>query len=205
MSVNFNLIDKVKNDVTILFNEKLSKDYLYHNITHTREVADTCLEIAKHSKLPDGEIEILLLAAWFHDTGYIFSSDDHEEKSARIMEQYLTKENYDKHKIEQIKKIILITKNNQVPKSINEKIIKDADLAHIGNENFDAKGKLLRQEWELLYRIKYSDLEWQKNQLNFIKNKKFYTEYAAKKFGERLKKNILLEKQKLMLIENESK
>ncbi len=73
MAVNFELIDSTKTFVTYLFKEKLSKNYLYHNIIHTSEVVDTCLEIAEHSNLPEDEIEILLLAAWFHDTGYIFS------------------------------------------------------------------------------------------------------------------------------------
>ncbi len=199
MAVNFKMVDNAKDFVTKLFKEKLSENYLYHNFTHTKEVADTCLEIAEQSKLADDEIEILLLAAWFHDTGYIFSTVDHEEKSVQVMKAYLEGQNYNEEKINNISNLILSTENSREPQNIKEKIIKDADLAHIGKEKFDDKGELLRGEWELLFNRIYSDLEWQKIQLDFLNKKKFYTEYAKKKFGERLRKNILEKKGKVEL------
>ena len=156
MAVNFELIDSTKTFVTYLFKEKLSKNYLYHNIIHTSEVVDTCLEIAEHSNLPEDEIEILLLAAWFHDTGYIFSPDDHEKKSAQIMKKYLEEKNYDKEKINEIAGLILSTEYNKEPRNLNEEILKDSDLAHIGREKFEDKGKLLRREWELLFDKRFS-------------------------------------------------
>ncbi len=199
MDVNFKLVDNAKAFVTNLFKEKLSENYLYHNYTHTEEVADTCLEIAEQSKLTDNEIEILLLAAWFHDTGYIFSADDHEEKSVQIMEEFLEGQKYNKEKISEVANLILSTEYNREPQNIIEKIIKDADLVHIGKDKFEDKGKLLRREWELLFNRKFSDLEWQKTQLDFLTDKKFYTEYARKKFGARLIKNINVEKEKVEL------
>ena len=137
MAVNFKLVDKAKTFVTKLFHEKLSENYLYHNFTHTKEVADTCLEIAEHSKLTEDEIEILLLAAWFHDTGYIYSTDDHEEKSVQVMKVFLEMENYNKDKINDVANLILSTEFEKEPQNIKEKIIKDADLVHIGKENFE--------------------------------------------------------------------
>ncbi len=199
MDVNIKLVDNAKTFVTKLFKEKLSENYLYHNYTHTKEVADTCFEIAEQSNLSNEDIEILLLAAWFHDTGYIFSTDDHEEKSVQIMKAFLESQNYNEEKINDIANLILSTENGREPQNIMEKIIKDADLAHIGRKKFEDKGKLLRREWELLFNKRYSDLEWQKIQLDFLINKKFYTNYANEKFGERLKKNILEEKGKVEL------
>ena len=197
MGVNYQLIDEVKTYVTKLFKENLSNEYIYHNYAHTKEVVETCQEIAEHSELNEDEFENLLIAAWFHDTGYIVSGEEHEEKSTKIMKDFFENKKNGQLKIDKIEKIILSTKSSVEPKNIQEKIIKDADLVHIGKEKFDDKGQLLRREWELLYNKKYSDLDWQKNQISFLSNKKFYTDYAMKKFGDKLQQNIADEKIKL--------
>ncbi len=115
------------------------------------------------------------------------------------MKKYLEEKNYDKEKINEIAGLILSTEYNKEPRNLNEEILKDSDLAHIGREKFEDKGKLLRREWELLFDKRFSDLEWQKTQLDFLNNRKFYTEYAKMKFGERLIKNIKDEKEKVEL------
>ncbi len=190
-------VEKAKKFVEGLLKERLSDKYIYHNISHTEDVAATCLEIAQHENLSNEQIEVLLLAAWFHDTGYVISSDNHEENSVKIMRDYFENENYDPQKIDKIAEVILSTRNDCEPKNIKEKIIRDADLAHIGRSKFESKGDLLRHEWQLLQNKNFSDLEWEKNQLEFLIAKKFYTDYAKEKLGKKLLENISDEKKRI--------
>ncbi|MEO8399085.1 MAG: HD domain-containing protein [Ignavibacteriaceae bacterium] len=180
--------------VAELFKKKLTKHHYYHNFIHTNEVVEVCSEIAKHYNVNDADFEILLLAGWFHDSGYSFSSYNHEEKSAKIAEEFLILENYNKNKIEKVTKLILSTTDNHKPQNIFEEIIHDADLAHIGRKEFKRKGELLRMEWEYLLDKKFNDFEWANNQLEFLSNKNFYTDYAKKKYKKRLIKNIIEER-----------
>ena len=72
------LIEKVKKYVNDIFQEKYDKRSTYHSFEHTREVAEAAEKIGKASDLNDEELEAVIIAAWFHDTGYLFQHDDHE-------------------------------------------------------------------------------------------------------------------------------
>ncbi|NBP68270.1 MAG: HD family phosphohydrolase, partial [Cytophagia bacterium] len=49
--------------------QKFPKEYVYHNISHTTEVAKAAEEIGTACKLDDDAIETVVVAAWLHDTG----------------------------------------------------------------------------------------------------------------------------------------
>ena len=67
-----------------LFADKLSSDLLFHNFHHTtnviRGVKDICKQLAIHPE----QKEILLLAAWFHDSGHVVKYIGHEEESQKL-------------------------------------------------------------------------------------------------------------------------
>ena len=63
--------------VTNLLSEKLDSRYLYHNLRHTQRVVQSTEEIAEHYGLDGAKRERLMLAAWFHDTGYTESAEKH--------------------------------------------------------------------------------------------------------------------------------
>lgn len=107
---NKNLLKTVSEYVYGLFREKLPHEYVYHDYNHTLGVVDGCKEIGEGVKLAESEMEIVIIAAWFHDTGYIFSYADHEERSAEIAENFLKEHNYPQNKIDEIKSCILSTK-----------------------------------------------------------------------------------------------
>jgi len=180
-----------------IISEKLPKGMVYHNIEHTREVVNTAKEIGKNSGLNDEEIELLVLAAWFHDTGITEVYNNHEEKSANIAREFLIKNNYPPEKAEKVSQLILVTKMPQNPKNILEKVICDADISHIGKKGFNTRSQLLRCEWELLQNKKISDVEWIENNIKFIEANKFHTSYAKNIFEEQRNKNLNKLKKKL--------
>ncbi|SDR66857.1 Predicted metal-dependent phosphohydrolase, HD superfamily [Polaribacter sp. KT25b] len=188
-----------------LLNKKLPTIYVYHNLVHTQNVVEKASKLAKNLKVDEISYENLLLAAWFHDTGFIKGVENHEDESVRILKRFLTKNNVDETRIEAISNIILATKMGFEPTNDLEKIIIDADCAHLGSKNFDNKTALLRKEWEIAENKMYTDVEWANTNLQFLtQDHRFYTDYALKNWSKTKSKNIatLLKNQKKVKQEN---
>ena len=188
-----NTVIKAEDYVVNLFKNKLSKLYNYHNLKHTKGVVNAIYKISKSYNLTENDAEILLLAAWFHDTGYIFGSLNHEERSKELATEFL-KENKASNKfINAVTDIIDATKFLFEPKNDLQKIMKDADYYHFGKESFSDTSDQLRKEWENIENRFYTDLDWMKSNLNFlVNNHKYYTPYTLKKWQPQKEINIEL-------------
>jgi predicted metal-dependent HD superfamily phosphohydrolase len=191
------VVTKASSYIFGLLKEKLSGKFLYHNYQHALETAEMCQEMAEFYELDKEHREILLLAAWFHDTGYIHSYLGHEERSIEIASEYLRTENYPEERIKVIATLISSTRFQHVPAGLLEEILHDADYMHTGKKSFFSRAELLRIEWEEFQNITYTNIEWEKSQLEFLLNVKFYTQYAIKEFTERKEKNIQDQKMKI--------
>jgi predicted metal-dependent HD superfamily phosphohydrolase len=173
----------VNNFVFDLLKKELTVKAVYHNYNHTRSVVEAANEIALAENISEIDLEIVLLAAWFHDTGFIKGIENHEEESKKIAHNFLTERGFSKEKISQILLCIDATKMPQNPTSSLEEIICDADLFHLGTENFSKKANLIRSEWELLCDKHLTDIEWFKENIKFIGEHKYFTNYAFNKLN----------------------
>ena len=185
-----NIVKSSSEFVTKLLNENLPSEFTYHNHIHAREVFEAVTELGKNSSLPNEELEIIQVAAWFHDTGFIRSYLDHEYKSIEIVKEYLENIHYPEEKIDKITDIIIMTEMGNIPVSLSEKIMRDADILHIGKEEFYSKSLTLKSEWESIDRKKFTELEWLQSSLDFINSTLFYTDYAKSKYERGRQKNI---------------
>jgi HD superfamily phosphodiesterase len=185
-----NIVKSSSEFVTKLLNENLPSEFTYHNHIHAREVFEAVTELGKNSSLPNEELEIIQVAAWFHDTGFIRSYLDHEYKSIEIVKEYLENIHYPEEKIDKITDIIIMTEMGNIPASLSEKIMRDADILHIGKEEFYSKSLTLKSEWESIDRKKFTELEWLQSSLEFINSTLFYTDYAKSKYERGRQKNI---------------
>jgi len=184
------IIRKAGNYVFSLFKEKLSKKLVYHNYKHTFEIVKISRTLAEEYNLPDEDMEILLLAAWFHDTGYLETYTGHEEKSVEIATAFLQQEGYSEAHIHEIADCILATRTQQPAATLLQEILVDADISNIGKENFFANAELLRVEWEIFLNKFFTDAEWAQFQLDFLLSTTFRTQAAQRLFGEQLQTNI---------------
>src|SRR5437764_15472696 len=64
------VLSATRNYVTELFTHTVKPEFVFHNLEHTEDVADGCSRMADHYHLSDEDRFVLMLAAWFHDTGY---------------------------------------------------------------------------------------------------------------------------------------
>ncbi|MBT2620945.1 MULTISPECIES: Pycsar system effector family protein [Chryseobacterium] len=185
------ILQKVKNYVESLFKDKLSSVYFYHNFIHTTYTVNKAEEIMKNTPVSKEDQEKVILALWFHDTGYIDCAQNHEEKGVEIMKNFLANENYPENYIEDISKLILATKINYEPQNLLEKIAKDADCSHFASHDYNDISDALRKEWELTNVRCFSNDEWNAGNLDMLKNKHhYYTDYAKENWDPLKKKNI---------------
>lgn len=190
--MNTALIDNVQSYILTTLNNKLPNGFLYHNYTHTLRVVKHVKELIEVENLSDPDKEIVLLAAWFHDLGYINTFKDHEEESAKLASDYLLSENYPKEKIEIISRCILSTSKDIEPESSLEKILADADFSHFASENYTETSDLLREELNLLGVKTFTDEEWITANIEmFNQHHKFYTNHAAINWQPKKNRNFL--------------
>lgn len=185
------ILHKAKNYVEILFKDKLSSVYFYHNFIHTAYTVNKAEEIMRNTPVSEDDQEKVLVALWFHDTGYIECAQNHEERSVEIMKAFLHQENYPEDYIADVENLILATKIHYEPQNLLEKIVKDADFSHFAGHDYNDISDALRKEWELTNVRCFSNDEWNAGNLDMLKNKHtFYTDYAKENWEPLKKKNI---------------
>ena len=79
----------LKSHIFELFKNSLPVEFVYHNFNHTMNVVNACSEIGTAENISEKDMEILIIAAWFHDTGFIKSHKKHEDHGKKIAEAYL--------------------------------------------------------------------------------------------------------------------
>ena len=187
-----------------LFKNKLPGDFVYHNYNHTAETVKASKKLSKSYNLTSRDYEVLMLAALFHDTGYITVYDNHEQESVKFMKEYL-KGNYAEEDIREMESLILSTKYRTVPDGSLQEILHDADYINLGSKNFDHRADLLRIEWERILQKTYTEEEWAQVQLQFLLDTQFKTEDAVLKFNEQREQNILNQRSKIDKFANKEK
>jgi len=193
-----NLIEQSEDFVSNLLKDKLSNLYSYHNFNHTFTVVTAVKELCKKEDVHDADKEALLVAAWFHDTGYVEGYENHEDKSVKIARDFLKEKGKSEEFIALVSSLILATAKEYQPKTHLEKIIKDADYAHLMGTEYTTTCELLRLELKNTGIVSFSNAEWTRENLNFLLNKhRFYTDYALKKWQPLKEKNLLLIQKKI--------
>ena len=185
--MNKERISDIKNYVNYLL---LPLDGLYyHHYEHALSVMERSIYLATVEGCSPEEIEMLAIAALFHDTGFVIQYDNNEIIGAKIAQNYLRTILYKEEKIKTIEHIILATAPDQEPQNLLEKIIKDADMDNLGRDDFFDIAEKLKKEREMIKNIKIKDPDWHHAALDVIQGHKFYTGTQIKERSEKLLKN----------------
>ena len=176
-----------------LFRDELPDGIKYHDANHTlhptKGVVAVANSIALSEKISERDRELLVTAAYFHDTGYIREYDKNEPIAARMAGRILKLIGYKPSEIKKVQKMIRSTDLELEPKTHVEKILCDADLDHFGREDFfKLDGKL--REGRRARGIDVSDeSKWYKGTLKIIQKHQYYTESQIKLREEEKQKN----------------
>ena len=128
MKTEFNTIFQ---EVVNYLDDNLPKFLTYHSTEHTLHVLEKAIYIANKEKVKDKDLELIKVAALYHDIGFTETHIDHEKKTCEIAEKQLKSYGYSNQDIKAICGMIMATKIPQNPQNLLEKIIADADLEYL--------------------------------------------------------------------------
>lgn len=186
------VLSAARSYVTDLFNHSLKPEFVFHNLEHTEDVSEASSMMAEQMHLPDDDRFVLMLAAWFHDTGYTSGHPEgHEDVSVQIASQFLHQHMVDEQTIQRVSSSIRATKMPQSPVSQLEKTLCDADLMHLATEDFKARNQLLKQERENILGTKISRKEWRRDNISFLEGHRYFTDYGQDVLEPKKQENLL--------------
>ncbi len=118
----------------------------YHNVGHLSfglTQLDLLANLAEHPNWVE-------FAFYYHDSVYVIGADDSEEQSARLAINVLRKARVSGGAQVHIGAYIMATKPGQEPKTVDEQIISDIDLAILGQprSDFVEYERQVREEYE---------------------------------------------------------
>lgn len=179
---DFQVVTDVEKHIAQIFHKYQRQDLLYHNFEHTQNVAFRCQIAANELGLSIKDSTTLLVAAWFHDVGYLFTLEQHEAKSIELAQEYLKTNNYTQYYINSISRCIACTEIGVEPTTQLSALLKDIDVSYGLCNNFLEQGNLLREEWRRTKKLTFTDMNWRTIQLNFLNNLRWHTAYGQQHY-----------------------
>ena len=179
--------------IRALFEKEIQESLIYHDILHTEYVAGQAGIIGQNSGLNPEEINIVTVAAWFHDSGFVSRSDGHEEVSQDIARKFLASKDMSKGFIDKVLLCIEATKMPQNPgNNILAQVVCDADMAYLSEDFYFKRTALLRKEWNHESETKLSKKTYYQETVELFKNHSYHTKYGKNRFSAGKEKNFLL-------------
>jgi predicted metal-dependent HD superfamily phosphohydrolase len=172
------IIEEVEKFVSNYLKNELSSNLTFHNYSHTKEVVFSAQELCTRITSSELKKEVIILAAWFHDCGYSSTYKGHEEESCYIATDFLKSKNVPSHSINAITDCIMATAYPQLPKTLEDKILCDADFFHFARADYDRHEQQLRKEWELCLGRIYTDAEWHEQNCKLLSKHQYFTDYG---------------------------
>jgi HD superfamily phosphodiesterase len=168
----------------------LPENLCYHNLKHTKEVVEACKTIAKNCNLSASDTEIVMIAAWFHDSGHAVTYFGHEEAGTIIAKDFLQEINYPAAKIKKVVDCILATHYPPKPKNELQRILCDADMYHLSLEDYETRSFSLLKELETVTSTEIPKQYWCDKNVEFLKDHCYFTNYGKKVLQFLKEKNI---------------
>lgn len=199
------LLDKTRAFVENLMSKELPDYLVYHNFQHTQDVVDAAVEIAIKSHLRQEQMELVLVAAYLHDIGYIRNTESHEDHSIDLSTEFLNGHQANKKYVDEVIGCIQATKMPQRPTNLVEKVLCDADLYHLSSKVYFEKAELLRKEFSEVEQDEITESEWLDMSTIFIGNHQYFTEYGKRVLAPMKEQNLKKIKKRLKAINADPK
>jgi predicted metal-dependent HD superfamily phosphohydrolase len=197
MKLNETIIREAEKFVTGLLKNETPETYAYHTLDHTLEVVKNAVFIGTKEKLPEEEMYILRLAAWFHDVGYIKTYKGHEKESAAMAVKFLEDQGVDENIHASVAESILATAFPQNPEIQVARVLCDADFMHLGQENYFEQAEKLRQEQKNAGIRKVKKAEFDQESVRLFEEHHWHTVFCQNNLEETKQKNLGLLKKRI--------
>lgn len=158
----------------------LPPELSYHSVHHTIDVTEQGERIALAENIHSEEdIYLLKIACLFHDSGFLFTYNNHELMGCKIAEETLPEYGITSKELKIINGLIMATCIPQSPKNKLEEIICDADLDYLGRDDFFKISSKLFEELKAL-KILETENEWRHVQVKFFGQHSYFTDTNKK-------------------------
>src|SRR5688500_12096471 len=189
---------QLKSKVFKMLRTGLDPRLTYHSPAHTEDVLRQVERIAAAENITDARLLLLMrIAALFHDTGFLRTYKGHEQASCMILHEIVDTCQFDAAEIKIMNGMIMATKIPQLPKSLPEMIVCDADLDYLGRNDFGVISNYLKNEF-LTYHVIKDEEEWDKLQVSFFESHQYFTATSRQDRHPIKTQNLEKLKQKLL-------
>jgi len=176
-----------------ILREQLPENLYYHNAAHTDDVLSEAVTLAVADGLGNRQIELLAIAAAYHDLGFVETPHDNEAIGASRAEEAMRRaDSYSDTEITTVAQMIQSTKVSSDARGakhspLNElaRYLIDADVSNFGRDDFFEKAELVRAESGQKNRAAFYA-----NLLIFMENHEWLTPAAQRSRGQKKQENL---------------
>ncbi|MET8503428.1 hypothetical protein ABZV60_02090 [Streptomyces sp. NPDC004787] len=164
----------------------------YHTADHLRAVLHRIDELADQGG-EGGELELVRLAAWFHDAVYRPDRTENEERSAALAERALTEAGLTPHEVTEVARLVRLTvTHDPAPGDLNGETLCDADLAILASDPDTYRGyaAAVREEYAFVPDAAFRDGRAAVLRQLLSLPRLFRTPYGAAAWEERARENL---------------
>lgn len=177
-----------------LLARELPTSLRYHALPHTEDVLNEAIRFGVMDGLSARELELLAVAAAWHDVGFVRSLVSNEPIGAAFARERMEKHGgYTADEVALVERMILDTAlvsteagSQQIPSSTLSRYLLDADLSNLGREDFFEKAELLRLE------VGEDVVSFRKNSLAFVNAHQWHTPAGRCLRQKRQEENLAL-------------
>lgn len=169
--------------------DELDDNLFYHNVDHTKNVIDSVKLLCDMENVDDETTKLLITAAAYHDSGFLLQYDHNEPKGVEIAKSELNNMGFTDEQIDKISSYILATIPTRMPKTLPDKIMRDADLSYLGTDDYNRQSDALRSEWSKKGKV-FNDEEWKALQIKFLNSHEFYTNSAKQLWNNKKQEHL---------------
>jgi polyphosphate kinase len=177
------LVEQARLYVRKRFARHWPKWLTFHDLDHTLSVVRSAKDIGRGSGLSPAMLRTVEVAALFHDLGYAFTYKGHERKSAALAKAFLKGEGASTTLITQVGALIMSTEMGARPRTLAQRVLRDADSAKAGQVDFLKESEGLRSELEHVRGKRIHSHAWALENLAYLRAHRFHTAYANTRFG----------------------
>lgn len=195
--INEQIVREAEKFITSLLKNETPEGYTYHTLDHTLTVVKNAVFIGKKENLSEDEMNMLQIAAWFHDAGYPKTYKGHEVESAEMADKFLERQGVNENSRAEVAESILATTFPQNPQSRTAKVLCDADFMHLGRENYFEQAEKLRQEQKNAGIRKLKKADFYQESVGVFEKHDWHTKFCRKTLTATKAKNLELLKTKI--------
>ena len=118
---------KAKTHINKRLKKELPKYLYYHSTEHIKDVYNSVKQIAAAEGVKGENLKLILIAAMYHDSGFMIQAKNHEKLSCDIVRETLPNFGFTLEQIKKICGMIMATQIPQNPQNHLEEIWCEAD------------------------------------------------------------------------------